>query len=111
MKTMSNQDIINSPNHYKRKDGKEVIDVIADFFKEFAGEDHPMFAQRLMRAYCIGNIIKYTERAGRKPGEERETAYRKAAKYAEFIDKYSPDLPLNRAESELVWFVEETVKQ
>ena len=42
--------------------------------------------------FNLGNVIKYISRAGRKPGEDRLTAYKKAREYLDReIARVSPE--------------------
>jgi hypothetical protein len=67
---MTENDNINSPNHYKL-DGLDVeaIDVIKATVKDF-------------NSFCHGNIIKYVLRADKKNGIED---FKKAKKYIEMM--------------------------
>ena len=67
---MTENDNVNSPNHYKL-DGLniEVIDVIKATVKDF-------------NSFCHGNIIKYVLRADKKNGLED---LKKAKKYIEMM--------------------------
>lgn len=91
-------DLINKPPHYVREDGREVIEVIA----EFLGSKEAMFG------YCMGNIVKYTERAGKKKGETAATAFRKAEKYCEFAERFCSDMIQDGEIYGLIQFVRDT---
>ncbi len=65
------KDMVNSPSHYKGKNGMEAIDVIEDFNLSF----------------CLGNTIKYILRKGKK--DDDLTELKKAKWYLEReISKY-----------------------
>ena len=54
----SNDKMVNHPNHYKGKNGMEVIDVIQEFTSDLKG----------IEATDTGNIIKYALRWKQKNG-------------------------------------------
>ena len=66
---------INHPDYYN-SNGYEAIEYIEAFNLNFN----------------LGNVIKYISRAGRKPGEDRLTAYKKAREYLDReIARVSPE--------------------
>lgn len=78
-KTQSaDDDGVKQPNHYQLFEGVEAIEVIAR-----------SMTQEMFKGYCLGNILKYRLRAGKK-GEmatlEKDTA--KAEFYKELYEKH-----------------------
>lgn len=77
-KTSSGDEGVKKPSHYQLFDGVEAIEVIA----------RSMTAE-MFKGYCLGNILKYRLRAGKK-GEmatlEKDTA--KAEFYKELYEKH-----------------------
>ena len=66
------------PDHYKLKNGLEVIDYIE--------------ALGLGKGFELGNAIKYISRAGKKKGEDVAVTINKAIWYLNrFIEKYSKE--------------------
>lgn len=58
------------PDHYKAANGKDTIDKIVR-----------QLGERAAIAFCQGNVIKYNDRAGKKPGNSKEQDLEKAAEY------------------------------
>lgn len=56
----------------------------------------------LLRGFCLGNAVKYIDRAGKKPNQPEELDLRKAKEYLEIylLDTYGPEKqpfkPLNK---------------
>lgn len=74
---MQNYEKVNRPDHYQAA-GMEVIDVIQAFNLNFA----------------LGNVVKYTLRAGKKPAESRLDDLQKAARYIQYeIEAAQKELP------------------
>lgn len=65
-------DMVKKPSHYQLKDGTEVKDHIKSILSGMEG----------WHAYCIGNVIKYVSRAGKKNGKED---LKKAKEYLEYM--------------------------
>lgn len=61
-------DVINHPSHYVDGRKYEPIDVIHDWDLDF----------------CLGNVLKYISRAGRKPGNEPIQDLMKARFYLDY---------------------------
>ena len=61
------REMVNSPAHYRLKDGKEVIDYIEDF--------------GLGPSFTLGNAVKYLARAGRKFEDKTDEDIKKAEWY------------------------------
>ena len=66
---------VTNPKHYQLIDGIEVIEVIAS-----------AMTQEQFLGYCLGNILKYRMRAGKK--DKLEQDIEKANFYSELYDKY-----------------------
>lgn len=67
-----------NPDHYK-SNGLEVIDILK---KKLTPEQ--------FQGFCLGNVIKYSMRAGRKDGATVEEDLRKAAWYAKMAAGEDP---------------------
>lgn len=68
-------DVVNSPSHYALFDGVEAIEIIAS-----------SLTKSEFRGYCLGNLLKYRLRCGKKDNVEQEL--KKADKYKELFEKY-----------------------
>jgi len=71
---MSEYNHTNSPKHYDTVFDKEVYEII-----------HDVLGDEMFKGFCLGNILKYRLRAGKKPNEPVERDIEKALKYEEII--------------------------
>jgi hypothetical protein len=55
----------------------------------YGGADNPYEAIKVIRAwglcFCLGNVVKYVSRAGKKPGSERLDDLEKARWYLDYV--------------------------
>lgn len=68
-------DMVHSPQHYSLFESTEAIEVIAR-----------SLTQEEFRGYCLGNLLKYRLRCGKKDDVNQELE--KADKYKELYEKY-----------------------
>ena len=68
-------DVVKKPSHYQLIEGVEVIEIIASSMTEEA-----------FKGYCLGNMIKYRLRCGKKDDITQEIG--KADFYGELYDKH-----------------------
>ena len=73
---MESKEMVESPSHYDLFPGVEAIQVIAS---SLTAEEY--------RGYCLGNLLKYRLRCGKKDNVEQELA--KADKYKELFEKHN----------------------
>ena len=78
-KVIKNNDIVQSPNHYKIIDGYEAIDIIEELLSSDEATKHSAFVMA-----CYKDVLKYTLRALKK-GNFKEDLL-KAKQYIQFIE-------------------------
>lgn len=70
-------DNVRNPKHYQVLDGMETIDMIAS-----------MMTEEMFRGFCLGNILKYRIRAGKKDKLQQDID--KANYFEELFDTKKP---------------------